>query len=118
MLWMATCAVDAGLPPAKFKALCITESRGENAPELSFRTGQLGNSRYWGPGGLNQDCFTDPESYKNPWLNVYYAAQAMRRLIKRYGSWDAALRRYNTTATPAYLKEIARITKKLKEAPQ
>jgi hypothetical protein len=109
--WMIVVANHYHLDPEAFQALCVVESRAAHAPDLSFRVGRLGHSRYWGPGGLNQECFDDPVCYRNPYMNIYFAAKSMRRLIDRHGSWKAALKRYNANCTPAYIREVRRVEK-------
>ena len=108
MTWMATCATHFNVPIEKVQAVAIVESRPAHGKTLELRVGRLGRSKYWGPMGLNQNCFSkeDADCYRNPWLDIYYGTKALSRCKD--------LRKYNTECSPAYLKEVKRITRLLK----
>ena len=117
-IWMAACAQFYNLDPERFQALAIVESRPAGGPELAIRVGEMGDTGLWGPFGINEKCFSKKAAvkYKNPYWNILTAAKTMRRLINKYGSWKAALHKYNANCNIAYIKEIERIKRKLERS--
>ena len=74
--------------------------------------GRLGKSKYWGPMGLNQDCFKDKENVSDTFLNVYWGIKA----LARYPSDEIrSLKKYNSSYNNSYYKEIVRIKKQLQK---
>lgn len=114
--YMAAVAQVNHIDPVKFRALCTVESRPTRGGELEMRVGRLGKSPFYGPGGVNEQCFKDKDMVKNPYSNLFFAGQALAKHGARTskGSWVKALLAYNTEATPAYIWEVFRIAAKIR----
>ena len=109
--WIKSCALVYSVDPSFAQAVAIVESRAPGGGELEMRVGRLGRSKYWGPMGLNQDCFKDKKNVSDPFLNVYWGVKA----LARYPADEIrSLKKYNSSYNNSYYKEIVRLKKKLK----
>lgn len=108
--WITACAQVHGVSPEFARAVATVESRPAGGGYLEMRVGRLGKSKYYGPLGVNEDCFKDKENVRNPFLNVYWGVKALRGANKR-----RVLKRYNTSFNEAYYREVRRVERKLKE---
>jgi hypothetical protein len=109
LAWLKACSAVYGVDPAFAQAVAIVESRPAGGAEMEFRVGRLGKSRYYGPFGIEKS-FLKKWDIANPFVNVEVGVKALRGKNQM-----AVLRRYNPTATTAYIREVKRITRKLKE---
>ena len=108
--WMKACALTYGVDPEFAQAVAIVESRPQGGG-MEMRFGPLGRSgNFVGPMGLNR-CFAGKYDIYNPWENIRVGVAALR------GNELKALRRYNTRCNPAYISEVMRIKRKIKEGP-
>jgi hypothetical protein len=108
LAWLTACAQVHGVDPAFAQAVMITESRPAGGADLEFRVGRLGKSRYFGPFGIEKS-FLKKWDIANPFVNVEVGVKALRGKDQ-----TQVLRRYNPTATLAYIREVRRLTRKLK----
>ena len=107
--WLKACALTYGVDPMFAQAVMIVESRPAGGAEMEFRVGRLGKSRYFGPFGIEKS-FLKKWDIANPFVNIEVGVRALRGKDQ-----TKVLHRYNPTATPAYIREVKRITRKLKE---
>jgi hypothetical protein len=106
--WITACAQVYDVSPEFARAVAIVESRPAGGG-MEMRVGPLGRSgKFVGPMGLNR-CFAGKYDIYSPWENIRVGVRALR------GNELKALRRYNTSCTAAYVKEVMRIKRKLKE---
>lgn len=101
ILWCAMVCAVHGVPLKNALAVAHIESRNK---QQAFRIGRLGKSHYFGPFGI-KDCFAGAD---DPEANIVLGISAIARLTKRYGSFKAGLKRYNTEFTESYWAAIKR----------
>ena len=109
LAWITACAQTHGVDPHFARAVAICESRPCGGGELEMRVGRLGKSRYYGPFGV-ANVYGADVNLLNPYINTLIGVAALRGRDK-----IRVLRRYNTTCTPAYISEVRRVERKLKE---
>jgi len=108
LAWLTACAQVHGVDPAFAQAVMITESRPAGGADLEFRVGRLGGSKFYGPFGIHRD-YKKHAAIDNSYVNILVAVGALRGKDQ-----TQVLRRYNPTATPAYIRAVRRLTRKLK----
>jgi len=108
--WITACAQVHGVDPHFARAVAIVESRAPGGGELSMRCGPLGRSgKYHGPFAIHRD-FLKRWPIDDPFVNVEVGVKALRGQDRR-----RVLKRYNSSFTEAYYREIRRIERRLKE---
>lgn len=100
MTWMILCCSAYGVEP-EF-ALAVWKVESGNA-QHEFRIGRLGRSKYWGPAGLNEQCFPKHERWRvaEPREHIRIAVAALRGRDKM-----SILKRYNREITTAYTAAV------------
>jgi hypothetical protein len=107
LAWIKACALTYGVDPEFAAAVAIVESRPTGGG-MEMRCGPLGRSgKYVGPMGLNR-CFAGKYDIYSPWENIRVGVKALR------GNQMSALKRYNASCTPAYIREVFKIKRQLK----
>ena len=110
--YMNAVAAFFQISPYKLQAVCTVESRKHGS---GFEVGKIAKSKpYWGPGGLNEECFEDKDMVKNPYSNIYFVGKT----LAKYEDFVQALRNYNREFTWSYYREILRIERLLRKEHQ
>lgn len=103
LLWIGHCAKVINVPPARVQSAAIIETKEGN--EL-LRTGQLGNTKFYGPMGLNKDCFKKQDY--NLLINPFY--NSLIGVIALQGKdTNKVLKRYNPKADSNYLRQVKKL---------
>lgn len=103
LLWIGHCAKAMDIPPARAQAVAIIETKKDNK---LIRTGKLGNTKLYGPMGLNKDCFKkqDYNLLINPFYNSLIGVIALKGK-----DTNEVLKHYNPKADSNYLRQVKKL---------
>ena len=96
ILWLIFCGIHHGVPLPTLFAVAQVECRTAKG-KMRWR-GRLGRSKFWAPGGINEDCFPDtPEMYRNPYCNAWVMAS---NPVQAHSKDTALLKKRCAATTP------------------
>jgi hypothetical protein len=108
LLWLRAVSIIYGVEPE----LALAVARIESGCKASdYRLGPMGCGTYYGPMGIFYE-FIKRWPIDDPYINILVGVKALRG----QGDPVRVLRRYNTTATQAYLKAVLSFRKMLRDS--